>query len=656
MQNKQNSFIKSLFSEDILNKALFPYPLLDEEQEESVEMKHDTLTSIFDLNTNQPIEKDIELSKKMKLGGLLVSRKYKGFGFNFQMYLKILNYISKYNLSLGATIGIYHSPCLYIIDKYGNEAIKNKYLSNIAGGSICSYALYDNTPDIGKYQVERTTAELIDTNDKSSPDRYYKLSGEKKTINSDYSDIFIVFARTENGLSCFVVDKNSGIELSPDIDDDNKNDKSFISHSVVKFNGLSVPAENLLGKEGDGLSIAIEMMSITRTLMSVISIILTNTLLKRCIPFCVEKDKSDKSYSETSTENQKQEEQQIKNDYKSKLVRIAESVFLTENILHFAAKLIDDDYDFTLEASALKRLYVDMLDKNLKLCKVITEQNEDEELTLIKEIITEFDTDRILLGDSDELSEYVAVEGLKVKQREIEEYKNKVNHTTKQIQTGFKQFGDVASKTFSTLAKSFNILTGKESQMKKTQQILSDWNELKSDIDSFNKTFEKNTKSFFNIGLEGAKNIKEELLEFLPNDLIGMSTIKKVSEAIDKARVTFNLYLNILRQESRMLNKRYSKAQFSSMEEKLYIFELTQDMVALGSSISKTEQLLTQKMSSDDNADNTTKLDDIKKYYVDMLSLYAYELRYRTKFKNMFESSTNKQKLIDNLYEYIKKS
>lgn len=660
MENNK-SLIKTLFSGEILNDALFPYPKLDEEQKESVEMKLDSLESIFQFNENPSNKEDIELCKKMKLGGLPVSRKYNGFGFNFQMYSKILDYLVKYNPFIGATIGIYHSPVLYIINKYGSNKLKEKYLSRIAEGNLCSYALYDNTNDISKYQVERTIAEPshIETNTEEK-NKYYKLKGEKKVINADYSNIFIVFARTEKGLTCFVIDKSSSIEFNKN---DSEKENQFIKTSIINLDNINVPAENLIGDEGEGLTIAVEMMSIARIFMGLVFINTSKNLIKKCLPICIDKDKSYSLYNnrsnnnETISETEELETADFKNKHKVNIVNIAKSVYLIENTLTLLTRLIDDDneYEFVLEASLLKNVYTNMMINNLRFYQEISEyETNDEDMIKIKSIVTDFELDKTLLGDDDDLFKYVAEEGLKIKQSEINEYNKKVDYTNKQIQSGFRQFGEVATKTFSTLAKGFDILAGKESQVKKTQKLLAGFNELKSDIDTFNKSVEKNTKSLFDISLQGMKNIKEELLDFLPNDLIGMTTIKKVSEILHKARTTFNLYLNLLRQESRTVIKKDTNIDLVPSEEKLYISELSTDMMILGSSVSKTEQLITQNISDDMITNETIDFNQKKNYYINMLDLFGKELRSLTKFNSMFDGIEDKNKLTENIYSTVK--
>jgi short-chain 2-methylacyl-CoA dehydrogenase len=90
---------------------------------------------------------------------------------------------------------------------------------------------------------------------KSEDGSYYTLSGTKCWITTGgESGIFLVFATVDpsagyKGISCFVVEKEMGIEIA-------KKEKKLgiraSSTCVLNFDEVKVPAENLLGEEGKG--------------------------------------------------------------------------------------------------------------------------------------------------------------------------------------------------------------------------------------------------------------------------------------------------------------------------------------------------------------------------------------------------------------------
>jgi alkylation response protein AidB-like acyl-CoA dehydrogenase len=91
--------------------------------------------------------------------------------------------------------------------------------------------------------------------EKSKDGSYYTLNGSKMWItNSGEAEFFLVFANQDpskgyKGISCFAVEKSMGVEVA-------KKEKKLgiraSSTHTVNFDGIKVPAENLVGKEGEG--------------------------------------------------------------------------------------------------------------------------------------------------------------------------------------------------------------------------------------------------------------------------------------------------------------------------------------------------------------------------------------------------------------------
>ncbi len=141
----------------------------------------------------------------------------------------------------------------------GTAAQKQRYVSPAAGGeAIAAFALSE--PEAGS-----DVAALVARARRDGPN--YVLDGVKTWIsNGGIADFYVVFARTGDasgtmGISAFIVDADEpGLSSQERID-------VIAPHpmATLRFAGCSVPAENLLGREGEGFKLAMQTLDIFRT-------------------------------------------------------------------------------------------------------------------------------------------------------------------------------------------------------------------------------------------------------------------------------------------------------------------------------------------------------------------------------------------------------
>lgn len=144
-----------------------------------------------------------------------------------------------------------HNMCSWMIDKFGNEKQRHKYLPQLCKlDKFSSYCLTE--PGSGSDSAALKTSAV-------KKGEKYILNGEKAFISGGgFSDVYLIMARTgapgPKGISCFIVEKGfPGISFG-------KNEKKMGWNSqptsAVILQDCEVPAENLLGNEGDGFKIA----------------------------------------------------------------------------------------------------------------------------------------------------------------------------------------------------------------------------------------------------------------------------------------------------------------------------------------------------------------------------------------------------------------
>jgi alkylation response protein AidB-like acyl-CoA dehydrogenase len=200
----------------------------------------------------------LELIQKMgELGflGAVFPQEYGGGGFGEVGYCIMQQEIARGCLSTATFIGAHESIGANAIYIGGSEELKRKYLVPLAEGRmIGAFALTEVMAGSDSFNL-RTKAHL-DGNE-------WVINGEKMWItNGGIADIVSVFARTERGITGFVVEtKLPGYVAGP------AEKKMGIRGSVtnaISLENVRVPKENLLGDDGRGFIVAMKTLDAGR--------------------------------------------------------------------------------------------------------------------------------------------------------------------------------------------------------------------------------------------------------------------------------------------------------------------------------------------------------------------------------------------------------
>jgi alkylation response protein AidB-like acyl-CoA dehydrogenase len=192
----------------------------------------------------------------MGLLGVIVPPEYGGAGLGYVDYALAIEELSAVDGSIGLTIAAHNSLGTNHIFLAGNEEQKRKYVPRLAAGEwLAAWGLTEpgSGSDAGS---ARTTAV-------KKGDRYV-LNGNKTFItNGHYADVAVVIAVTDkskgtHGLSAFVVEKGT-----PGFRPGKKENKLGLRASDTSeliFEDCEIPAENLIGAEGEGFVDAMRVL------------------------------------------------------------------------------------------------------------------------------------------------------------------------------------------------------------------------------------------------------------------------------------------------------------------------------------------------------------------------------------------------------------
>jgi len=232
----------------------------------------------------------IEALRDLGFFGMMTDPKYNGSGLDTISYCLALEEFAKVDSAIATIISVNNSLVCWGIEKYGTEEQKQKYLTKLASGEDIGAFLLSE-PEAGTDAThQKTTAELIFSNDFDS---YYLLNGTKNWITSANSaGIYVVIAQTNpelghKGINAFIVEKDSdGISLGPH--ENKMGMRSSDTHSVM-FTDVKVPKENRLGDDGVGFKYAMKTLEGGRLGIAALSVGIAQGALDLSIQYAKER-------------------------------------------------------------------------------------------------------------------------------------------------------------------------------------------------------------------------------------------------------------------------------------------------------------------------------------------------------------------------------
>lgn len=241
-----------------------------------------------DKNENFKMEIFRELGQ-LGFCGMTLPEEYGGAGLTYQDFCVALSEIAKSSVSYAATISV-STMVQAIINKYGNDDQKKKYLPELtAGQEIGAFCLSESSSGSDAASL-KTTAKKVDGG--------YVLNGSKMWITSGgIAKTYIVMARTgeegHKGISSFIVqDGMDGFSYGKK---ESKMGWRVSPTRELMFENCFVPQENLLKEEGFGFKIAMSALDKGRITIGSIAVGLSQRALDESIKYSLERKQFNQS-------------------------------------------------------------------------------------------------------------------------------------------------------------------------------------------------------------------------------------------------------------------------------------------------------------------------------------------------------------------------
>ncbi len=193
--------------------------------------------------------------------GLSIGTEYGGQGLNQHEYLKVVEEMVRLDISIAITFLAHLSIGVKAVQLFGTDEQKKKYLPLAASGEmIFAYALTE--PRIGSDAQNIETAAIV-----SGDGTHFLLNGQKAYItNANYAGGMTVFAQLDpkqpGFMGAFIVETGfEGVKVGKEMP---KMGLKASSTAAIQFRNVFIPAENLIGRPGDGFKIAMSVLNYGR--------------------------------------------------------------------------------------------------------------------------------------------------------------------------------------------------------------------------------------------------------------------------------------------------------------------------------------------------------------------------------------------------------
>jgi alkylation response protein AidB-like acyl-CoA dehydrogenase len=215
----------------------------------------------FDASGEFPVE-TVRQMGELGLMGVETPDEYGGAGLDTIGYVLALAEVSAADAAHGTIMSVNNSLYSHGILKHGTEEQKQKFLRPVAAGeAVGAYALTE--PQSGS-----DSANMHTRAERSADGSYYRINGKKSWITSGpVADYVVLFAVTNpgqgsRGVSAFLIDTKLDGFVRGKVEP-----KLGIRASAtceIEFENYQCPAENLLGVEGKGFSMAMGVLDAGR--------------------------------------------------------------------------------------------------------------------------------------------------------------------------------------------------------------------------------------------------------------------------------------------------------------------------------------------------------------------------------------------------------
>ncbi len=228
------------------------------------------------------------------LHGITVAEEYGGIDMGYLAHTIAVEEVSRASASVGLSYGAHSNLCINQLHRWGNAEQKAKYLPKLVSGEHLG-SLAMSEPGAGSDVVSmRLKADAVEGG--------YRLNGNKMWItNAPTADTLVVYAKTDpnggsKGITAFIITPDmKGFSTAQKLD---KLGMRGSDTCELVFEDCFVPAENVMGKIGQGAEIMMSGLDYERVVLSGISVGIMQAVMDIVLPYVHERKQFGKAIGE----------------------------------------------------------------------------------------------------------------------------------------------------------------------------------------------------------------------------------------------------------------------------------------------------------------------------------------------------------------------
>jgi acyl-CoA dehydrogenase family protein 9 len=351
-ESKKASFAKKLYFGMFNAEQVFPFPAVSPEEKERTETLVLTVVAFaekeidpvwIDRNSTIP-DSVIKGLGRLGVFGITVPKQWGGLDMSQYAFCRVTSAIARRCGSTALFINVQQSIGLKSLLLFGNDAQKEKWLpALVKGEKLAAFALTE--PNAGSDAAGIETRALYDP-----VNQIYRLTGCKQWITSGgIADVLTVMAKTEDGkISAFLVTPDMpGFKVVESALD--KVGTRGTKTAILEFQEMVVPAQNILGKPGGGLKIALTLLDYGRTTFGAMCTGAAQELVERATQHAINRYQFKRPLASFAL-------------VKKKIALMAALLYAMEATTYLTAGLVDAQVeDIMLESAMLKVFASDSL-------------------------------------------------------------------------------------------------------------------------------------------------------------------------------------------------------------------------------------------------------------------------------------------------------